>query len=63
MRLLRPVAVSHGMPPAALAQLLADHREGFIRERSAALVRPEQQFIQEIGGEDLTWDSTQEDGS
>ncbi|MDG4791837.1 DUF262 domain-containing protein [Micromonospora sp. WMMD1102] len=62
LKLLRPVTVSHGIPPAALAQLLADHRENFIRERAAALVSLEQQFIQQIGGEETTWNTTQEDG-
>ncbi|MGX7669809.1 GmrSD restriction endonuclease domain-containing protein [Plantactinospora sp. DSM 117369] len=60
---LRTVAVSHGVPPAALAQLLADDRDGFIRERTTTLVGLEQEFIQEIGGEELTWDTVQEDGS
>ncbi|MFY1689805.1 hypothetical protein [Plantactinospora sp. WMMB782] len=63
LKLLRPLTVSHGIPPAALAQLLADHREDFIRERTAALDSLEQQFIQQIGGEANTWNTSQEDGS
>ncbi|MDW5326426.1 hypothetical protein [Plantactinospora sp. KLBMP9567] len=48
---LRSVAVSHGIPPAALARLLADDRDGFIRERTATLAGLEQEFIQEIGAD------------
>jgi len=62
-KLLRSVAVSHAIPPAALARLLADDREGFIRERTTTLVGLEQEFIQETGGEELTWDTPREDGS
>jgi hypothetical protein len=59
---LRSVAVSHGIPPVALARLLADDRDGFIRERTATLAGLEQGFIQEIGGEELAWDSDRGNG-
>ncbi|MBE1492385.1 hypothetical protein [Plantactinospora soyae] len=60
---LRSVAVSHGIPPVALARLLADDRDSFIRERTATLAGLKQEFLQEIGDEELTWDAAEEDGS
>lgn len=48
---LRLVAVSHGIPPDALARLLVGDRDGFIRDRAAMLTRLEREFIQENGTE------------
>jgi len=55
-RLLRAVVVSHAIPPTALARLVADDRDGFIRERTATLIRLEREFIEETGAE-LAWES------
>ncbi|MFY1675126.1 hypothetical protein ACN27G_35185 [Plantactinospora sp. WMMB334] len=59
---LRTVAVSHGIPPAALARLLADDRDGFLRERTATLAGLEQEFIQETGAELAADESARENG-
>lgn len=61
-KLLRSVVVSHAIPPAALACLLADNRVGFIRERTNTLVGLEREFIQETGVE-LAWESWRENRS
>lgn len=58
---LATVVVSHAIPPAALARLVAGDRSGFIRERAAALIHLEREFIQETGVE-LAWESGRDNG-
>jgi len=58
---LRTVVVSHAIPPAALACLVAGDRNGFIRERAGVLARLEREFIEETGVE-LAWESGRDNG-